>query len=1213
VISLRTNIGDGGIDARVDGMPSVDSILVKENSYFQVKTGEVFKPWQKSALLKELFGAAKARPDREALAPGIIECLDNQGRYIIASFGHDLTPIQQSKAKSILKELLSACGYRSPRVEVLGQGQLVGLIGTYPSLTLNIRGHGDVPFLTTEEWKSRDDMLPAMQLAEPQSRFIDDIRETLRRNKHQHIRVIGEPGIGKTRLVLEAISPGDLSPMVMYIPHAEDFQQSQLFNELVRGDAVYLTILVIDECSERHRASFWGAFKGKKGIQLVTIDHGPESSGDPDMILLQCPRLPDAEIEAIIATYVGKQISLSHWASWCDGSPRVAHAVGENLRSRPEDLLKPQATVSMWERFIAGYDRLDSKSAREALTVMRHVALFTKFGFENPVYGEGEFISNLVKTTDPSITWQSFQEIVERLRQRRILQGRRTLFIVPKALHIHLWIGYWNSYGRRFNFREFFERVPSELKRWFLELFIYAHVSPVACSVVSDILGPRGPFFESEFLVSESGCKFLNYLAEADPGATLNLLERTFGAWTPEDLKQWTTGRQNIVWALEKIAVWREYFSRTAELLVRLSLSENGTNANNSTGILKQLFMVGVGWAPTQAPPEERFPVLQRLLDSKEVQRKELGLLLVKEWLRTYGGARMVGAEFQGLRPEIEFWRPRLWRDVFDAWRRVWRYLYSISRSWSNENRRLANIALIEAGTPLLNHANLAHEVMDTFFQLADDSATDQRALTHAIIRKLKIENQRMPKGVKKSLRDLDKKVTGETFWERFCRYVLNTSWDEDYNITKEGVKHLDKPSKRVEFLVKEVVRRPSLFEHHLLHFVANEGHRLFEFGFKFAHDFHSPDTVEKVVFAQLSVLPDMKIQFIGGYFSGLKDCLPEVWESWVLRLLNDASSQDVGINIIHVSGMSENVLQTLLSLYQSRSIKADVFGRIWMTAERDGITQSMIERVISWLRDSGTEDALAIAIELTDYYFFNKEQPRYCDENFLFRLITTEGFFREHGQQMLGYHWYVVTKGFRKRFPDRDMELFSEIVSHPECLGGLRSRYDPIGIVDEIAQTHPRDTWTLISNLLETDDYYSVVSWLGDEFEFENRHSTGAIGFFDPAAVMSWIMNEPTTRARILIRCLPKTLDESEGGLLTRLFLEAFGDDDELAGSLISHFSSGGWTGPESAHLSNMRDKARGWISNTKSGKALSWLYRYIQYLSQRIEQAELEEERRF
>ncbi len=148
---------------------------------------------------------------------------------------------------------------------------------------------------------------------------------------------------------------------------------------------------------------------------------------------------------------------------------------------------------------------------------MRHLALFTKFGFEDPVTHEAEFISQLVQRVNPAITWERFQELVSRLRERRILQGKRTLFIVPKALHIHLWINYWNSYGRGFSFIDFFSTVPSQLQNWFLQSFIYGHASPVARDVITNILSLDGPFSDRAFLTGAPGTRFINYLSEADP------------------------------------------------------------------------------------------------------------------------------------------------------------------------------------------------------------------------------------------------------------------------------------------------------------------------------------------------------------------------------------------------------------------------------------------------------------------------------------------------------------------------------------------------------------------------------------------------------------------------------------------------------------------------------------------------------------------------
>jgi len=154
-----------------------------------------------------------------------------------------------------------------------------------------------------------------------------------------------------------------------------------------------------------------------------------------------------------------------------------------------------------------------------------------------------------------------------------------------------------------------------------------------------------------------------------------------------------------------------------------------------------------------------------------------------------------------------------------------------------------------------------------------------------------------------------------------------------------------------------------------------------------------------------------------------------------------------------------------------------------------------------------------------------------------------------------------------------------------------------------------------MISNLLESGGQSSwwLETWLGEEPDFDEDKQTGPIEVFNPEAVMQWVMKNPEDRAWKILRCLPKTLDESCGGTLTRLFIEAFGDHNDLAESLMGHFWVGGWSGPESAYLARKRDKAREWLSETKSGKTLAWLYRYIEYINQLIAKAEMREEREF
>ena len=339
VISLDTNVADGGVD---EGTINVDSILVKGTTHYQLKAGHQFKPWQISALKKDLFGKSTAKPNKNNLAPEIRASLNKKQRYILVTFGYDLTPAQHSAAEKHLAKLLKACGYRTPKVDVLGQGQLVGQISLFPSLSLAFQDTTGLLFLTVDEWKKQADMVQPLHLCEKQERVIKTIRNELRGTKHRHIRLIGEPGLGKTRLALEAVGCEDINPQVLYVPHAEDLQRSQLFNELLRKDIASNVVLVVDECSEKERASIWNVFRERKNIKLLTIDHGPEQSRDAAMLVLDLPRLPDEQIRAILVSYVSKNLDPSHWVAWCEGSPRVAHAVGENLRSH---LRRPTETT----------------------------------------------------------------------------------------------------------------------------------------------------------------------------------------------------------------------------------------------------------------------------------------------------------------------------------------------------------------------------------------------------------------------------------------------------------------------------------------------------------------------------------------------------------------------------------------------------------------------------------------------------------------------------------------------------------------------------------------------------------------------------------------------------------------------------------------------------------------------------------------------------
>jgi hypothetical protein len=248
-ISTRVSVPDGGVDARIStNRPLGDSFLSTGNTVFQVKAGSAFKPWSKSDARYELLGG---KPEtRDSLGEGVRACLESEGRYVLVSTGSDATDSQLLDARSHFEGVFRACGYPSPRVEVWGQNHLIGLVTRFPSLALTLNGLGpDVNLHTHTGWGGQTEMRRPFRPGPAQQVFLDTLRRELRRSDFAvHVRVHGEPGIGKTRLVFEATAADDLKPLVVYCGGPSAIRESRLVARLSREDSAHAVILIVDEC-----------------------------------------------------------------------------------------------------------------------------------------------------------------------------------------------------------------------------------------------------------------------------------------------------------------------------------------------------------------------------------------------------------------------------------------------------------------------------------------------------------------------------------------------------------------------------------------------------------------------------------------------------------------------------------------------------------------------------------------------------------------------------------------------------------------------------------------------------------------------------------------------------------------------------------------------------------------------------------------------------
>ena len=299
--------------------------------------------------------------NRANLGNVVRECLDSHGCYVLVHFSSSLGEDRVQASKKHFKECFERCGYHNAQVEVWGQESLVGLFSIYPSLCLAISGRDAGISQSHASWAGNDDMVATVVFGEAQLQCVEEIQGYLRGNEVRYIRIVGEPGVGKTRLVLEATRAEDLAPCVVYVPHAEDFQKSHLLSALLHPDATYYVVLVLDECRVRDGAEIWNVLKNRRErCRVIAIDHDASDSHDSAMREIPCPGLEGDQIGTILHSYVPSEWECSRWVEKCGGSPRVAHALGENLKATPEDLLRSPGTVPIWERFVAGTSGLAS-------------------------------------------------------------------------------------------------------------------------------------------------------------------------------------------------------------------------------------------------------------------------------------------------------------------------------------------------------------------------------------------------------------------------------------------------------------------------------------------------------------------------------------------------------------------------------------------------------------------------------------------------------------------------------------------------------------------------------------------------------------------------------------------------------------------------------------------------------------------------------------
>lgn len=441
----------------------------------------------------------------------------------------------------------------------------------------------------------------------------------------------------------------------------------------------------------------------------------------------------------------------------------------------------------------------------------------------------------------------------------------------------------------------------------------------------------------------------------------MDFLKRTVGTWTKEDLLQFTTGRREVIWVLEHIVVYRDLFADSAKLLLALGEAENESYANSASGVFIDLFSNAPGQvAPTEASPQERFPILKEALEAKSKERRLISLRACDQALESQHFVLRIGTEWQDLRREPQRWNPRTYGELFEAYRRVWHLLCDqLDRMPQDEQQQAVNI-LLKRARGLVRFPNLSDMVIETFIELPIKSFIDKKKILAEIIHILHYDGKILPIDVRKSFEELKDKITGNDFSSLLKRYVAMDLLEDQFD---EKGNQVDQTQTKIEELAQQAFENKEILLPELDWLVTVEARNGFRLGYELGKRDNKSEFLPILLQAQRNKKENASVYFLGGYFRAIRERKQEEWESQMDALMEDKIISICIPELTWRSGMSDRAAMRILKLAKEGVISFKQF----QIFSYGGITRDISKNVFKkWIECLlGNSDALAISIAM--------------------------------------------------------------------------------------------------------------------------------------------------------------------------------------------------------------------------------------------------------
>lgn len=1138
------NVGDGGVDAGLRDATGT-SWLPAGDSAWQFKAGDL----PPGACKTELLGASKA-----------IDILRSGGSYRLV-LGASLTAAKMAARRAKLLEAAQELGIddAASRIEVLAADTLARWIEEFPSLAVSplLRNTGVIG-QTFEEW-SRSIRHTTLWVSSPErDAQIATLRSAIVGGAQLDIHLDGVSGLGKTRLVLEALRGESYEPIVLYSAAADSFPVTALTQlQSQRRSAV----VVIDECDRKQHEIYAQVLTTGTAIRLVTI-------GEPGGFSTRTPMI---SLNGFGDEAMGKMLQWNRPSLTPEAQRVVVQIAAGNI-----DYALKLAQLAI-EGISTSAGKLVTEDDLRAFFTAQlpdgplylascALAMFSRFGFDGETSAELDLIAKGL-----GLSADDLRSAAQELQRRGLMskQGRYRS-VGPHPVAIYLAARGWEEYGHRVVADLLPTLGPELTERLFKRAAEVGEFDAASPAMVA-VLDSGGALASLESIGEGKNSELLVHYAVLAPAAVADRLEGIVAAASEDELRQAGGIRRDLVWTLEKLAWHSKTFDQAADALLRLAVAENESYSNNASGTWVELF--GAMLPGTAASPEARMAYLRASSESSDARVHALVVRAAKRALDS-NETIMVSGEVQGGVVVEPRGTPATLGDV-----------------WAYRNSAIDVLAALTVDGETAIASDAAKALTDSLHGLLLTKANRDHlgrvvaGLSDAVITEARIQIADLRSLFDKTdtqdarpaaLAEFESALPPESPSERLRVFASTRAWDRD---TETVAKELAETARQAQ---------PSDPAGALMELLSANQELAAAYAVGRALRLLELDCDEGVArLSRFAGTPNGET-LIGFLHAIANEGDVDVFD----RVLDEIDLPAITVLQYSVRGARTPAAATRVDRLVERVTVAEA-ARVLFVWMHEADQADSARYLRDWQPRIASQADYNAAVDFAAMQVFRKPEPLADLDPAIEELVARRREFPAVGQE--SWDWSMLLRRQLDASPLSVVKLMADLIE-ADALSAF-SGSEEAKLLQEAVGRAGDEAWFELMDRLESGEW---------RLSFTSQEWLGAAASVSTA--QQWV-GESVERARVLANVT------KPGGVtlapVARFLLETFGDDDRVQSYLVGQFISGMWTGNESERIAAQIAEVQGWIAEVGQDPAVkAWGRKLVANLQGRLEGVVQEEE---